>query len=117
VKKLAWAAFFVLDAVFAVMFVIAIWGTLHDEQKDPAEIAARKEQCRQLERHIFELSPKHDKSVDELVAGVPIEDIEQCAAADKDKKTGVDRKPQVIACMMASSTLDAVKGCVPKPAE
>ncbi len=107
-KKLGWLGFAVLAAVFTAMFAIGIWATLHDEEKDPPDVAARKEQCRQLERHLFEISPAKDKSVDELVAQVPIEDIEQCAAADKDKKTGVDQTPQTIACMMAAQTADAV---------
>ena len=118
-KNLGWAAFSLLAALFVATFAIGIWATLNDEAKDPAELAARKEQCRKLERHLLEISPEKPANVDEAVAKVPIVDIEQGAAEDKDKnkKDAVDKKPPAVACMMVAQTPDAVKACVPKPAE
>ncbi len=116
-KKLGWAVFALLAAVFTAMFAIGIWSTLNDEDKDPPDVAARKDECRKLEHHLFEIAPEKPANLDEAVAKVPIEDIEQCAAKDEDKKTKVDHKAPAVACMMAAPTVDAVRACVPKPAE
>jgi hypothetical protein len=83
------------------------------DQPDPPELAQRKLACKALGEHLFRISPQahlqglseaeQRKRVDELQAGVPVEDIEQCAAAD----------PKVIACMQAAADVAAVKACVP----
>jgi hypothetical protein len=81
--------------------------------KDSPELAARKADCRRLEEHLFRLSPQSKldglsepdqrKRIDQLMAGVPVEDIAQCAAAD----------PAAIACMQNAADVAAVRACIP----
>jgi hypothetical protein len=123
VKSLAVAAFALLVLLFAGILTVAAYATVVDEDQDSPEIAARKAECRKLVAHVFELSPDsqlqglsgadRQARLDALVAKVPIEDIEQCAAADKDKKTKEDRKPAAVACMKAASDHAAIQACVP----
>jgi hypothetical protein len=124
VKSLGVAAFALLALLFVGIFALAIHATVSDEDKDPPELAARKAACRDLQAHLFaisndqqldQLSPAdREKRIAELASGVAIEDIEQCAAADKDK-AGSDRKPAALACMLAAQDPAAVRACVPKP--
>jgi hypothetical protein len=84
---------------------------------DPPDLAGRKAECRRLEAHILQISPEsrreldglpeaeRQKRLDKLVAKVPIEDIQQCAAAE----------PAVIACMQRAPDVAAVRACVPPP--
>jgi hypothetical protein len=84
---------------------------------DPPDVARRKAECKRLEDHIFRISPQsrgrlaglpdaeQQKVIDQLVAGLPVEDIEQCAAAD----------PKVIACMQAAPDVAALRACIPPP--
>lgn len=96
-----------------------------EDAKDTPEKAARKVECRKLNEHIFQITPESKALLDEaartgaaaagddarraklgeLVAGVPIEDIEQCAAAD----------PKVIACMQQAPDQAALRACIPPP--
>lgn len=83
-----------------------------EEEKDDAETVARKAECRQLEDHIFRITPQPGTEHGEtdpaklaaLMAKVPAEDIEQCAVV-KDRK--------VIACMQAAPDVAAVRACIP----
>ena len=87
------------------------------EGVDPPDVAQRKAECRRLEAHILRISPEsrreldglseaeQQKRLDKLVAKVPIEDIQQCAAAE----------PAVIACMQRAPDVAAVRACVPPP--
>ena len=84
---------------------------------DSPDVARRKAECKRLEDHIFRISPEtrsrlaglppaeQQKVIDQLVAGVPIEDIEQCAAAE----------PKVVTCMQAATDIAAVRACIPAP--
>ena len=84
---------------------------------DAPEVAQRKAECRRLEAHILEISPQtrreldglpvaeQQKRLDQLVAKVPIEDIQQCAAAE----------PAVVACMQRAPDVAAVRACIPPP--
>jgi hypothetical protein len=83
-----------------------------DEGDSPEEIAQRKAECLRLEDHIFEIMPRpgaergepDPKKRAELVAQLPVEDIDQCAAV-KDRK--------VIACMQAASDEKSLRACIP----
>jgi len=87
-----------------------------DEADSPEEIARRKAECLRLEDHIFEIMPRpgaergesDPKKRAELVAHLPVEDIEQCAAV-KDRK--------VIACMQAAADVTALRACIPASKE
>ena len=105
-RKLGWAAFAVFAALLAVLFAIGIRSTMSWEDKDPPELAARKEECRKLVRYVIALAPESKgQSADELAAKVPIEDIELCAAA----------KPEVLDCMGKAADITAVRACIPPP--
>lgn len=88
------------------------------ETDSPAD-AERKAECRRLEAHIFEITPRpgagdaergetDPRRIAELVAKVPVEDIEQCAAV-KDR--------QVIACMQAAPDVAKLRACIPAKTE
>ena len=73
------------------------------KEKDTPEKAAKKQACKQLLSHIFEISPESKgQPADPLVAKMPIEDIEQCAAAE----------PEIIECMQKAADVAAVKACI-----
>jgi len=90
--------------------VVAACGS---EANDSSELAGRKAECRRLEEHLFQVSPQSQltglsasdqhKRLDQLMAGVPVEDIAQCAAAD----------PVVVACMQKAADVAAVRACIP----
>ena len=103
-KPFAYAGFAVLAAVMIGLFAVGIYSTTNWEDKDDPKVAAKKEQCRKLSRHLFEILPEaKGQNPDELVAKVPIEDIEQCAAANQDS----------VACMLAAPDHARVQACIP----
>ena len=106
-RSVGYAAFAVLALVLAAIFAVGIYGTVTNEDQDTPEQAARKAECRKLARHNFELSGVPAAQLDEAVAKVPIEDIEQCGAA----------LPESTACMVAATTIDALHACVPATIE
>jgi hypothetical protein len=95
--------------------VLVFAGACEDE-KDSPEVAQRKAECRRLEDHIFEIMPRpgaehgeaDPKKREALVAALPVEDIEQCAAV-KDRK--------VIACMQEARDVATLRACVPASKE
>src|SRR5579859_4974509 len=95
---------------FALVLVLVLAGGCEDE-KDSPEVAQRKTECRQLEDHIFQIMPApgaeqgiaDPKRRADMVAKLPVEDIEQCAAV-KDRK--------VIACMQGAPDVAALRKCV-----
>jgi len=105
VKSLWIIVFGLLVALFAAVFAIATYATLNDENKVAPDVAARQAECRNLARHVIEISPQRgQRSVDEVLANIPVEDIEQCGAA----------YPEVIACMQKAPDVAGVRDCVPK---
>jgi hypothetical protein len=97
VKGIWVIVFGLLVAIFAAVFAISIYATLHDENKQSPDVAAREAECKNLIQHIIEISPQH-KKVD-----VPIEDIEQCGAA----------YPEVVSCMQKAADVAGVHACIP----
>jgi hypothetical protein len=100
-------------------FTLALVVTLASgcgDSTDKSEQDPLKAECRALEKHLFQITPRvagsapeaDPKRLEELVAKVPVEDIEQCAAI-KDRK--------VIACMQAAGTVAAVRACIPAKKE
>jgi len=105
-RLLGYVAFAILLVAVLGLFGIGAYATLTAEDVDSPAVAARKTRCKDVLAHIFELSPQSKqsgKSTPELLDGVPVEDLEQCAAA----------YPQVIDCMDESVDLDALHACVP----
>lgn len=86
------------------------------KDNDSPEVAARKAECRRLLDHIFEIMPRpgadhgetDPKKRAELVAQLPVEDFEQCAAV-KDRK--------VIVCMLEARDVAALRACIPASKE
>lgn len=105
-KKLGYVLLVPIVGVMVAIFAIAIYATIHTEENvDPPEVAARKTECKTLQEHLIAILPDAHKKIS-------IEDIEECAAADKDKN-GVDRKPAVMACLMNAKDEPSVRGCIP----
>lgn len=98
----------------ALVLVITGAGACENEQDSP-EVAQRKAECRALEKHIFRITPgpggelpaTDTGRIAALVAKVPIEDIEQCAAA----------KPAAITCMLAAPDVATLRACIPAKTE
>ncbi|HEU4734085.1 MAG TPA: hypothetical protein VFT22_39615 [Kofleriaceae bacterium] len=100
-------------AVTIALAVLSSTGC-QDDQQDSPEAAQRKAECRRLEEHIFQITPRpgdssgrgvtDPKELERLVAKVPIEDIDLCAAV-------TDRS--VIACMQAAPSVAALRACIP----
>jgi hypothetical protein len=100
---------------FALTIAIGFAAACGSGGVDPPEVAQRNAECRRLEAHILRISPEsraeldglseaeQQKRLDKLVAKVPIEDIQQCAAA----------APAVIACMQQAPDVAAVRACIP----
>ena len=73
--------------------------------------------CKQLREHIFRITPQSQqrlagrseaeqrKILDQLMATVPVEDVQQCTAADA----------AVIACMLKATDMPALRACIPPP--
>jgi hypothetical protein len=91
-------------------------GAPRTAEGEAAEAAAYRAECLRLEDHIFEIMPRpgadrgepDPKKRAELVAQLPVEDIDQCAAV-KDRK--------VIACMQAASDEKSLRACIPASKE
>jgi len=100
-----------------LMLASIVLAACESEPVDSPDVARRKATCKQLNEHIFRITPQsrdqlagrsaadQRKILDQLMAKVPIEDIEQCAAAE----------PTVIACMQAAPDIASVKSCIPAP--
>jgi hypothetical protein len=97
------------------VIAFVVLGACESSAVDSPEVVQRKAACRQLNEHLFRISPEsrasiagvpeadQRKRIDQLMAKVAVEDIEQCAAAD----------PKVVACMQAAADIAAVRGCIP----
>lgn len=97
------------------LVVLVVLAACGDEAVDSAEVAAKKDQCRALEAHMFQISPQSadqfasldpaaaKKLADEMAAKLPPEDINQCVAAETD----------IISCMQLAPDVAHVKHCVP----
>jgi alpha-glucuronidase len=100
---------------FALILYAVLAGACEEEKETPAQ-AQLKAECRRLEEHLVQITPAPGSAapetdparIRELVARVPIEDIEQCAAV-KDRK--------VIACMLAAHDAAGLKACIPAQTE
>jgi hypothetical protein len=108
VKSLWVIVFGLLAALFAGVFAVAVYATLNDHNVDAPDVAARKASCKELIRHVVEISPQRgDRSVDDVMATIPVEDVEQCGAA----------YPEVDASKKQAPDVAGVRNCVPKHVE
>jgi hypothetical protein len=97
------------------LILVVVFAGACEEEKDAPEALQRKAECRQLEKHIFRITPgpggelpaSDPASIATLMAKVPIEDIEQCVAA----------KPAVLTCMLAAPDVAALRACIPAKTE
>jgi hypothetical protein len=83
-------------------FLLALLVACDEDKPDSAEVARAMDDCKQLLKHIVTISPQGaGKSPDEVVAALPIEDLQACAATD----------PAIRQCMAKASDVAAVKSC------
>jgi hypothetical protein len=114
---------------FALVMVVVLAGACEDEQDAPDK-AQRVAECRRLEDHIIRITPRpgaNDPETDpqriaELMAKIPIEDIEQCAAikdpdAAKKDPAAAAKGIAAIACIQAASSAAAIRACIPAKTE
>jgi hypothetical protein len=106
-----------LSAVMSVISVLVFAAACDPGATDPPDVARRKVECKRLEEHIFRITPEsrsrldglpeaeQQKLIEQLVAHVPVEDLEQCAAA----------KPEAITCMQKAPDTAALRACIPAP--
>jgi hypothetical protein len=74
---------------------------------DSPEVAAAKVECKQVLQHLVEISPRgKDADAAQVVAKLPVEDIEACVAAE----------PEARACMGKAADVEAVRKCIPSGA-
>lgn len=102
-RSLGYAAFAVLALLLVGVFAVGIYATVHDANTDMPEASARKAECRKAIQRYFELSGTPAGEIDAAMARVPIEDIEQCGAAN----------PEVVTCMLGAADVTAYHKCVP----
>ena len=94
-----------------------------DEGTEVSENDSRVAVCRKLMAHIFQITPRPGSDrpetdparIQALVARVPVEDIEQCAAV-KDEASKA-KKDAVLACMQAAGDVAALRACIPAQTE
>jgi len=104
-----------MTRVALVLVLVLVGAGACEDQKDAPEAAQRKTECRALEKHIFRITPgpggelpaSDPARIAELMAKVPAEDIEQCAAA----------KPAAITCMLAAPDVATLRACIPAKTE
>jgi hypothetical protein len=98
-----------------LLIALVVLAACADEPVDSPAVAAKKDQCRALEAHMFQISPQSadrfanlDEAAaktlaDQMVAKLPAEDIDQCVAAETD----------IISCMQLAPDVAHVKHCIP----
>jgi hypothetical protein len=76
-----------------------------DEDKPlTAEAQAVQTECKQVLRHVVEISPQgKGEDVAAVVAALPIEDLQACAATE----------PEIRGCIAHAADVDAVRKCPP----
>jgi hypothetical protein len=82
--------------------MLALLVACEEDKPDTAELARAKDDCKQLLKHIVTISPEAaGRNADEIVAALPIEDIQACMATD----------PEVRKCMGEAKDVATVKDC------
>lgn len=112
------------------LVVIALLTAACEEERDSPAVARRKAECRQLLEHIVRITPQRGGEppqtdparIRQLVAQLPVEDVEQCAAVQDPVKPGEPappegQTPKVIACMQAAADVAALRACIPARVE
>jgi hypothetical protein len=112
------------------LVLIALVAVACDEETDAPGVAQRKAECRQLMDHIVRITPRpggerpesDPAQIQRIVAQLPVEDIEQCAAIKDPVQPGQPapppgQTPRVIACMQAAGDIAALRACIPAQAE
>ena len=98
-----------------LVLAIALLTACEEGEQDSPAVAARKVDCKQLEAHIFRISPQSapqfsglsesdaQQLADRMAAKLPPEDIDQCAAGE----------PEITSCMKTAGDVAAIKACIP----
>jgi hypothetical protein len=86
-------------------------------EQDPPDVAARKAECHKLEEHIVQITPRRGggppetdpAKIQQIIAQLPVEDFEQCAAVLDDCKPGA---PCVIDCLRRATDPASLRSCI-----
>ena len=105
------------SAIAGLFALTALAAAGCEETADAPELAARKAECRKLEEHIVQITPPpgggqaetDPARIQRVVAQLPVEDLEQCAAALLDCKPGA---PCVIDCLRRATDPASLRGCI-----
>jgi hypothetical protein len=82
--------------------ILALVVACDDDKPDTPELAKAKDECKVLLKHIVSISPQAEgRNADEIVAALPIEDIQACMATD----------PEVRKCMGEARDVATIKDC------
>lgn len=85
-----------------LVLMLAFLVACDEDKPDTAELARAKDECRQLLKHIVTISPQgQGRNPDDVVAALPIEDIQACMATD----------PVVRQCMTDARDVATIKEC------
>jgi hypothetical protein len=99
----------------AVVALALIGAAACADEVDTPEKAVRRAECKQLEEHAIRISPQfrdqiaglsdaqQQAKLAERIGRVPVEDIEQCVAADQSR----------VRCMLAAPDVAALRACIP----
>jgi hypothetical protein len=85
-----------------LVLILAVLAACEEDKPDTAELKRAKEECKALLKHIVSISPQAaGKDPDEIVAALPIEDIQACMATD----------PEVRKCMGEARDVATIADC------
>lgn len=86
--------------VIAVLALVAC----DEGAPDTPEVVAAKAQCKDVLKHIVQITPRgQGKDPEQVVAALPIEDIQACVATE----------PEIRACMLTAPDIEGVTKCIP----
>jgi hypothetical protein len=106
-----------LAGLFALGALAALGAVGCDEQQGAPDEAAGAAECRKLEEHIVQITPRpgggpaetDPARIQQIVAKLPVEDLEQCTAVLKGCKPG---KECVIDCLRRATDPASLRGCI-----
>ena len=88
---------------YVVIAMLAL-AACEDEAPETAEGLATKMECKAVLAHVAKITPQGErKDPEQVVAALPIEDIQGCGASE----------PEIRACMLVAPDVDGVKKCIP----
>ncbi len=91
-------------AVKYLLVMLALSAACDESKPDTPAVVEAKAQCKQVLEHMVTISPRGEgKDPAQVVAGLPIEDLQACVATE----------PEIRDCMLHATDVAAVKKCPP----